>query len=101
LEHRPAVIEAAIVDEHELVAIGDRGDAGGQPGVQRDQAVRASVHRDDHAQHGHRSALWKNTSSAFGVRWKYSGASAHNWLTVICRGRSSTNRPTTQLRTMN
>ena len=49
-QHRPAVVDAAIVDEHELVAVGHLREAPGEPLVERDEAVGAPVHGHDDAQ---------------------------------------------------
>lgn len=47
LEHDPALVNAAIVDEHKLVAVGHLRDAAREAVVQRNQTVGARVNGHD------------------------------------------------------
>jgi len=50
LQHLPASIDAAVVDEHQLIAVGHLREADGKALVQLHEAARAAVHRYDDAE---------------------------------------------------
>ncbi len=125
----PAAVEAAVVDQDDLVAIRDRLEGTRQPLVQPDQAVGAPVHRHDdaeikrgspcargflghcrdcgkagsspHMRHFdvHGRGRWKKTSSAVGVWRKNRWARASSRLIETRSGWLRANRPTIQLAT--